>query len=233
VSRTAVAIRHVAFEDLAAFAPPLAAAGYDVRYHDVGVDPLDGLDALSPDLLIVLGGPIGVYETAFYPFLIDEIRLLAGRIAERRPTLGICLGGQLMAAALGAPVRKGPAKEIGFAPVELTEAGRQSCLSAFEGAPILHWHGDAFELPEGATRLASTPLCPNQAFAIGRNILGLQCHPEIGSVGFERWLIGNAGELAGAGIDVRALRSDHLALGPELDRRATALLSAWLEQLDQ
>jgi len=231
-ARTAVAIRHVAFEDLGAFRAPLEAAGYGVEYLDVGVHDLARLDPLAPTLLVVLGGPIGVYEEAKYPFLVDEIALLERRLAADRPTLGVCLGAQLMARALGAAVAPGAHKEIGFGPLALTGAGRDSCLSVLEGAPVLHWHGDRFEIPTGATRLASTPLCDNQAFARGPNALALQFHPEAGMPGFfERWLIGHTVELANAGVDVAKLRAEHDALADGLRRRGEDCIARWLAGL--
>lgn len=230
--RTAVVIRHVAFEDLGAFRAPLEAAGFGVEYLDVGLHDLARLDALAPSLLVVLGGPISVYEETRYPFLVDEIALLERRLAADRPTLGICLGAQLMARALGANVAPGAHKEIGFGPLALTDAGRESCLAALDGHPVLHWHGDRFEIPAGATRLASTPLCDNQAFSRGPNALALQFHPEAGVDGFfERWLIGHTIELANAGVDVPKLRAEHDALAAGLRQRGEACITRWLEGL--
>src|ERR1700743_576111 len=121
MSKTLLAIRHVAFEDLGGFEAPLAEAGYAIRYADMGVDAIAGFGA--PDLLVVLGGPIGVYEDDLYPWLKDEIALIAARLKAQKPTLGICLGAQLMARALGARVYPGRAKEIGWKPLTLTSAG--------------------------------------------------------------------------------------------------------------
>src|SRR6185312_12283910 len=118
MSKRALAIRHVAFEDLGAFAPALEDAGYAITYADIGLDDLAGL--ADPDLLVILCGPIGVYETDLYPWLADEIALIAKRLERGRPTLGICLGAQLMARALGASVAPGPAKEIGWKKLDLT-----------------------------------------------------------------------------------------------------------------
>ncbi len=227
----ATAIRHLAFEDLGALAAPLAAAGYHVCYHDVGVDDITLLSPDSADLLIVLGGPIGAYEDDRYPFLAAEVDLLARRLAAGRSTLGICLGAQLIARALGARVYPAPAKEIGFAPITLTEAGRASCLAPFDGEPVLHWHGDTFDLPDHAVHLAATQVCPHQAFAWGRHALAVQFHPEAGGEGFERWLIGHTHELTAAGVDPTRLRAEHTALAPALRRRAAACLTAWLDGL--
>lgn len=229
-SKTAIAIRHVGFEDLGAFASILDAFGYKTRYLDVGIDSL--VDAQEADLLIVLGGPIGAYENDLYPFLAYEVEILRDRLARSKPTLGICLGAQLMARALGAAVFPGPAKEIGFAPIRLTTNGRASCLAPFSDSPVLHWHGDTFDLPEGATRLAATEICKNQAFSVGPNALAVQFHPEAGGTGFERWLIGHAFELSVAKIDVCALRDTNSALSATMLNRAHECFSIWLAQLD-
>jgi GMP synthase (glutamine-hydrolysing) len=231
--RTALAIRHVHFEDLGVFEGVLHGAGYGVRYHDVCVHPLADLDPLGPDLLVVLGGPIGVYEIEAYPFIEEELRLLDRRLSHGRPTLGLCLGAQLMAASLGAPVEFMGHKEIGFSPLTLSDAGRAGPLRHLDGISVLHWHGDAFEIPTGLPHLASTPLCPTQAFAAGPNILGLQFHVEVdAAAGIERWLIGHAAELSQAGIDPRSLRDEAAAHGPALAAAARAMLTDWLEGLD-
>ena len=231
--KTCVAIRHVGFEDLAAFAPALEAAGYTIRYLDIGDDDPAALSPNEPDLLVILGGPIGAYEDELYPFLKEEIRCLDARLAAGRPTLGICLGAQLIARAAGARVYPSGFKEIGFAPITLTEAGHKSCLAPFAEQPVtLHWHGDTFDLPVGAECLASTVLCENQAFALGRSVIGFQFHPETEGRGIEKWLIGHAAELAGAGIDVPRLRSEASVHGAALARKAEAVAAAWLAQLD-
>lgn len=230
--KSAVAIRHVHFEDLGAIAPAIHAAGYEVHYCDVGEQDLSSLDPLKMDLLIVLGGPIGVCEEQSYPFLNDEIAVLERRLAAGRPTLGICLGAQLMARAAGARVYPSGAKEIGFAPITLTEAGRASCLASFEEEPTtLHWHGDTFDLPAGALRLASTSLCENQAYSLGPNAIGFQFHPEASTRTFEKWLVGHAAELSAACIDPASLRSSAKRYGAELERKANAVATHWLTAL--
>ena len=120
MGKTAVAIRHVHFEDLGAFDDVLCGHGYDVRYCDAGIDDIGEVDPLAPDLIIVLGGPIGAYEELAYPFLGQELALLEGRLTAARPTLGICLGAQLIARALGARVYPAPAKEIGWGELQLS-----------------------------------------------------------------------------------------------------------------
>lgn len=232
MTKTALAIRHVAFENLGLLAPVLAEAGYAVRLADAGAGPLPAAAAEAADLLIVLGGPLGAYESEQYPFLADELRLLESRLAAGRPTLGICLGAQLMALALGARAYPGGKKEIGWSPLILTEAGRAGPLKALERVPVLHWHGDTFDLPSGAALLAGSDIYPHQAFAIGPSILGLQFHGEADGARIEPWLIGHACEIAQAGIDPRALREDSLRHAAGLREAGTVLFRNWLRGLE-
>ncbi|MBB5695818.1 glutamine amidotransferase [Muricoccus pecuniae] len=227
--RTALAIRHVSFEDLGGFADPLERAGYRIDYHDAAECDLGAIDPVEADLLVVLGGPVGVYDVDTYPFLADEIAILERRLAADLPTLGICLGAQLIARALGGRVYPGPSKEIGWAPVVLTNAGRAGPLAALADVPVLHWHGDTFDLPDGCELLASTELCRHQAFARGPRVLGLQFHPEVVGRDFERWLVGHACELAATGIDPRNLRADAIRHAPRLMSAADAFIERWLE----
>jgi len=229
--KTVQAIRHIGFEDLGSFAAPLRESGYDIEYIDVAESDPATLDALAADLLVVLGGPIGVYDHDAYPVVTDEIRLLRARLAADRPTLGICLGAQLMAAALGARVYPGPTREIGWSALELADAAKPNPLAALREVPVLHWHGDTFDLPEDTTLLASTALCKNQAFSRGPNVLGLQFHPEVLGARFEHWLLGHANELATAGIDPGMLRRDSQRYAGDLEKAGAGMLAAWLSQL--
>lgn len=230
LTRQACVVRHLAFEDLGTFEPLLAAQGFDVTIMDAGVDELFE-PMVQSDLVIVLGGPIGVYEQAKYPFLMDELRALETRLAKRLPTLGICLGAQLMAAALGASVHPGGQKELGWGPISLTAAGVDSCLRALEAQPVLHWHGDTFDIPRGAERLASTGLYENQAFSLGPNVLALQFHPELDADRFEQWLIGHTVELGAASVDIPAFRALVKQGGQSLRSASNRALAHWLEQL--
>lgn len=229
--RSVLAIRHVHFEGLGLVGDVLAEDRYQVQYVDAGVDDLSVIDALKPDLVVGLGGPIGAYEAALYPFLVEELRILGARLKAGRPTLGICLGAQLMAAALGARVYPARRKEVGWAPLSLTEAGRASVLRHVDdGVPVLHWHGDTFDLPEGATRLASTEVCPNQAFSYGPAALALQFHLEVVQSDFERWLIGHACEIAHLrpAATVTTLRAETAQWAPRLAYRAADCFRDWL-----
>lgn len=231
--KSAIAMRHIHFENLGTFEAVLAGAGYKLHYHDIGVDSLSMLDPVQPDLLVVLGGPVGVYDDDAYPFLSWERALLSRRLAAGRPTFGICLGAQQMAAALGAKVAPTGIKEIGFSPLTLTTSGWASPLRHLDGVAVLHWHGDAFEIPDGAENLASTQLCGQQAFALGRNFLGVQFHPEAEACnGLEPWLVGHATELSTAGIDPRAIRADAIRHGARLREAGRAMFGEWLEGLE-
>lgn len=231
MSRLALAVRHVPFEDLGILAPALAERGYTVQYLDAGVDAIDASALADADLAVILGGPVGVYETGRYPFLKAELRAIGERLRRDRPTLGICLGAQLMAAALGAEVAPAGRAEIGYAPLTLTADGQASLLRAVQSVPVLHWHGDQFGIPAGARRLAETPGFPNQAFSLGPRILGLQFHLEADASRIEQWLIGHACELSRHGIDPAAIRRDAERHGPSLARSARLAIGIWLDAL--
>jgi GMP synthase (glutamine-hydrolysing) len=186
---------------------------------------------VRPDLVIVLGGPIGVYESDAYPFIAAEIAAIAARLDANKPILGICLGAQMMAAALGARVAPGPVKEIGYAPLTLTGPGRASVLAPLGASPVLHWHGDNCELPADCACLASTPHCPVQAFTRTPAQLALQFHLETEPARFEAWLVGHTVELGKAGLDPRALREQARMLGPALREAGRNVLAAWLDSI--
>lgn len=144
----------------------------------------------SDSSLIVLGGPMGVYEDADYPFIKDELTLIEDSLGRGLPVLGICLGAQLMACAAGAKVYKGDKKEIGWYKVSLTEEGE--CDRLFMGLPkeqmVFQWHGDTFDIPKDAVRLAGSELFPNQLIRIGAKGYGLQFHLEVTADMVREWL---------------------------------------------
>lgn len=230
--KTAVAIRHVPFEDLGTLEPLLRRRGWAVRYLDVGIDDPADAAVREADLLVVLGGPIGAYDDATYPCVADEVAVVRSRLQSGRPLLGICLGAQLMARAAGAAVGPMHAKEIGFAPLLLTAEGRRSALGRLPAdVPVLHWHGDRFDLPEGAQRLACTAHCAQQAFSIGEHALALQFHLEADPRRIEQWLVGHAAELSAAGIDPRELRRQAAECGEALVAASQDVFGAWLDGL--
>jgi GMP synthase (glutamine-hydrolysing) len=230
--KRAVAIRHVAFEDLGSLPRFLGAAGYAVSYLDAGSDGLD--EAADADLLIVLGGPISVNDEAIFPFLADELSIVRRRVVADVATLGICLGAQMIARALGAPVFPGKEKEIGWEPLTLTRAGLDHPIRNLgESEPVLHWHGETFDLPEDVTLLASTPRYPHQAFAYGDRVLALQFHAETTAEALERWYVGHVGELTAAGISIPELRAASRRHASGLERRCGRFIGEWLSLVGQ
>ncbi len=184
------------------------------------------------DLLVVLGGPIGAFDEDKYPFLLAELDIIQRRLEHGLPVLGICLGAQLLARALGAEVYPMGVKEIGFSALELMPEGTLSPLSAIGNTKVLHWHGDQFDIPPGAVRLAGTGIGKNQAFSMGPSVLGLQFHAEADARKIEHWLLGHAGELAQAGIDPRDIREQARVHGDALAAVAQQMMDRWLQGLD-
>lgn len=232
--RRALALNHLAFEDLGSLGTELTRAGYTIDTIDACTADLRDIDPLAPDLLVILGGPIGVYEREAYPFLGAEMDLIRSRLAKKLPTIGICLGAQMLAAALGAAVYPGAqGKEIGWAPIQ---AGADAALHPIfselliPDLHVLHWHGDTFDLPADAQHLACTAAYPNQAFAMGQYALGLQFHPEVTAQNLERWYVGHACELTHAQIGIAQLREAGRVFAPRLEVAAQrfwqSLLSA-------
>jgi GMP synthase (glutamine-hydrolysing) len=193
-------LQHVPFEGPAAIADWAAARGVSMTIaHLYRGDPLPGLPAF--DILTVMGGPMSANDEAAFAWLAPEIGLVRDAIDAKMTVLGVCLGAQIIAKALGAKVYAGSHKEIGWFPVQRTETAH----ALFEGLPAeftpFHWHGETFDLPANAERLAKTPVTANQAFAVGMKVLGLQFHMEATKESVNT-LIGNAaGEIGGGAFE--------------------------------
>jgi GMP synthase (glutamine-hydrolysing) len=229
--RTALIIRHVPHEGVAGFRAPIEAAGYAIERIDVGDPAFSTGDLCEPDLLIMMGGPMGVYEQERYPWIRCQLTRLTRRLEAGLPTLGVCFGAQMMAAALGGKVFAGPVKEIGFHPVSVHDGAKHGLLRHIVGVPMLHWHGDTFTLPSDVELLASSRLYPHQAFRRGDRILALQFHAEMGlDPRFEDWLAGSPAAVAAAGGEAR-LRAEHEALGPGAVAAGQKMIAEWLERL--
>jgi GMP synthase (glutamine-hydrolysing) len=228
--RSALVIRHVPYEGVAAFREPIEAAGFVIDRIDVADPGFAAVDLREPDLVIMMGGPMGVYEQEAHPWIACQLRRLTQRLAASQPTLGVCFGAQMIAAALGAEVYPGPVHEIGFDPVVIHQLAGP--LQHLAEVPVLHWHGDTFSLPAGAELLASSRHYPHQAFSKGPNILALQFHAEMGlDPRFEAWIDQGPEAITKAGTDPDALRAAHATHGPRAVAAGQAMIAAWLAAL--
>jgi GMP synthase (glutamine-hydrolysing) len=174
-------------------AQALDEAGHQVDVCELfGADPLPSADDLGG--LVVMGGPMGVHDDADHPWLGPERDLIRQAVARDLPVLGVCLGSQQLAAALGAEVTTGPEEEVGIGSVELTAAGRRDPVLGPEynglsgtTVPCIHWHQDTFALPDGAVHLAATRRYPHQAFRVGTRAYGFQFHVEVDAALADAW----------------------------------------------
>jgi GMP synthase (glutamine-hydrolysing) len=145
-------------------------------------------------MLLVMGGEMNVYAEEELPWLIDEMRVIRQAVDADKAVLGVCLGGQLLAKALGARVHLGAAREIGLVPLTFTDDGqRDPLLAGLTTLEAVEWHDDTFDIPAGAVRLASSSSCANQAFRYGRRAYGLQFHPEVSPEMLKSWFNGFSG----------------------------------------
>lgn len=208
----------------------------DDRGHTVTGTHVYGGDGFpkptSFDLLILLGGPMGVHDEKGFPWLKAEKQFLSEVISSGKVVLGVCLGAQLLAESLRADVRRNEHREIGWHPVTLTEEGCSSPL--FEGFPKtftpFHWHGDTFSIPEGAERLAESRACANQAFDYGRQVIGLQFHLEFTPASVRAMVREGGDELA----DGRYVQTgEQILSNPERFSESGGLLYLLLDNLER
>lgn len=230
-SPEAVVLQHAPSEGPGRLGRALEAAGVALRVvrADLGEPVPEALGAASS--LIVLGGPMGAYETARYPHLGAEIALIEHAIARSAPVLGVCLGSQLLATALGARVYTGERPEIGWGEVWLGDEAASDPL--FTSLPrrfgALHWHNDLFDLPSGARSLASSALTAHQAFGLGDRVYGLLFHLEPDAAQVKAMASESADELRAAGVDSSALARAAELGAAEAERVAGALFGAFAE----
>lgn len=192
------------------------------------------LDALEADLLVIMGGPVGVYQADDYPFIKKEITIAKARMAADKPIIGICLGAQIMATALGKEVYKGaPGMEIGWNKIDITEAGMRSPARHFadKGGVMFHWHGDTFDLPDGAELWASSKAYKNQIYQVGDNALGVQCHPEISAERMKDWEVRGVSFVTGpeAQLPLAQWRADTEKYIKDLNEASSLFFNEWLE----
>lgn len=212
--RRLLVFQHVPHEILGTLDPLFRSFAFRIRYVNFGRDPEARPSLEGYQGLVVLGGPMNVDETDRYPHLAAEVEMVRRAIEGGMPVLGICLGAQIIARALGARVSRSPAKEIGWYEVTPTEAGRTDPVLGHLRASetIFQWHGDMFEIPSAAVHLARSRGCPNQAFRWGERVYGLQFHLEVDERMIERWLRvpANLEEIAASDgtIDLERIRAE-------------------------
>ena len=201
--------------------------GIEIVHPYLGEALPDSLEAFSG--LAIGGGAQGAYEQEKYSYLTNECDLIKEAAREGKPVLGLCLGAQLMASALGAPVRPGTKREIGFLPVTLDPIARYDPLWCDLPTDFVttHWHGDVFDLPAAGMRLASSALTPNQLFRYGCGFYGLQFHLEMTPEIFEEMVDDSLDDLVQAGLDPRKLREEARRFLPPLRETAGAVFSRW------
>lgn len=172
-------LKHVPFEGLGSMENIFVSDKHHLSntclYLEQPLPPVHSIDAL-----IIMGGPMGVNDTARYPWLSQEKEFIESAMSRQIPVLGVCLGAQLLAEVLGAHVTKNVHEEIGWFPVRRVQEGQGACAGIFPASfEALHWHGDTFSIPSGASNLLESEGCGHQAFACGDNVLGLQFHVEM------------------------------------------------------
>jgi len=225
-------IQHAPFEGIANLQVWAENQGWQISgTHLYRLEKLPRPDDL--DWLVIMGGPMNIYEEKEYPWLAAEKKFIGATIEKGKIVLGICLGAQLIADVLGGQVVRNRYKEIGWFPVSLKPEGLAS--AAFrdfpDEFPALHWHGDTFDLPAGSVHLAKSKLYENQSFSVDNFALALQFHPEVTASGLERWYVGHSCELRHAGITVPHLRADAQKYFPALKEAAERFWSLWLDSI--
>jgi GMP synthase (glutamine-hydrolysing) len=228
-------LQHTACETLGTIADALqgeALAWQYVRIFEGKPVPRELGDAGG---LIVMGGPMGVYEQERYPHLREEMRLIEAALKAGIPLLGICLGSPLLVAALGARVTKGARKEIGWYPVRLSEAASQDRL--WNGAPpefmAMHWHGDVFDLPRDSVNLARSELTAHQAFRYGESAYGLLFHLELTKEMIASMAADFADELREAGGDAARMAAQSAGYSEELQSIGETVFSRWARMVHE
>ena len=228
------ALQHVAAEPLGIIEETLEASGIGAEYIRVFAGEAVPGDMTAAAGLVVMGGSMGVYEQAEYPYLSQEIRLIEAALKAEKPVLGVCLGSQLLASVLGAEVKKGNHKEIGWFPVALTEAASTDRLFSEVERSFwaYHWHGDVFDLPAGAVSLASSAQTQCQAFVYGVRAYGLLFHLEATRKIVEDMVRGFAGELDEEkieGAEIIDQTCEHL---PQLQRIGASVFQRWASLIE-
>ena len=226
-------LKHIAIEGGGTIEEYLLSKGHKIDRRELQ-DGDSVPSKLDYDAIIILGGPMNVYEEDKYPFLKDEDKLIKEAIKKEIPTLGICLGAQLIAKAAGAKVSKNKVKEIGCYKVNLTEAGKNDPVfkGLGESFDVFQWHGDTFGIPENGNLLATAELCTNQALRVGKYIYGLQFHMEVTDKMIYEWINSYDEELQSLKgvIDVEKIRKDTTSKFSSYKDRALTFCNNFFER---
>jgi GMP synthase (glutamine-hydrolysing) len=226
-------LQHIACEPPGVFEDVLVERGHALAR--VELDEGEPLPGGPWDAIVAMGGPMSVNDESEHPWLVAEKALIADHVRTGRPFWGSCLGAQLLAAALGARVYAGPIPEVGVLAVELTEAGKTDPVAGSLPPRIdtLQWHGDTFDLPDGAVLLASSPAYPHQAFRVGRTAYAVQFHVEVTQAMGEDWAAvpayaEYADRVLGPGGSDRLLAEFRVS-SPLMQQHARALFERWCD----
>ncbi len=235
-NKGALVLTHLQSEGICNLGNVLEQRGFNIKTMNTPrFENLDHIDALRPDLLLIMGGPVGVYQKDYYPFIQAEIEIARKRLQADMPIMGICLGAQIMAAALGKEVRKGEhGKELGWKNLDLTEAGKNSVAKHLgkDETKIFQWHGDTFDLPDDSTLLASSEQYKNQIFSHGQNAMALQCHPEVRHEQLREWYVMFQEQVTGQNplVPLASLRAETEKYIQKSKQQTEKFFNAWLDE---
>ena len=235
MSKTAVILKHTHNQGSCYLGKILEEQDFDVKSLGVPHMDFNAFDPLEHDLMMIMGAPIGIYQAEDYPFVYEEQKMLRKRIEADKPTLGVCFGAQLIASTLGADIYPGDkGKEIGWNPVTMTENAKDHPLRHLDASRtnMFHWHGDTFDMPEGATLLATSDKY-KQAFSYGNNILAVQFHTEMRRQRLEEWYVTQVRDLIGPDtvVPIKKLKKQSAEYMDTLNAQTEKFLTEWLEKV--